>query len=101
MKVMKMLLAVAVAGASIPALPTAAAAETWSEEQDAYFMSCVNEYVTRNMGSPDAAAAYCYERAYGSERTGGGEPNTRTYPGPGNQCWGSFNTGCNPNVRPD
>lgn len=101
MKVLSAFLGGALLVTSMSMTSTPAQAESWSEERDAIFLSCVEQYVARNMGSPDAAAAYCYERAYGSERTGGGEPNTRTYPGPGRRCVGSFNDHmCNPDVRP-
>jgi hypothetical protein len=39
------------------------------DAEDAYFESCVFEYVNRRMGNPDQAAAYCYEKAYGSEQS--------------------------------
>jgi hypothetical protein len=69
-----------------------------TDAQDAYFESCKTEYISRNMGNDDAATAYCYEKAYGSETSGGGSGEVR-YVGEGNQCYGS-QVQCNPNLRP-
>lgn len=85
---------------STPLGSPAAAQYNTFEEQDAYYASCVEQYVARNMGTPDQAAAYCYTKAYGSETTGGGQPNTYPRPAPGPDCWGSFNLGCNPYEKP-
>ena len=70
------------------------------EEQDAYFMSCKEQFIARNMGNDDAATAYCYPKAYGSETSGGGEPNTYPRPAPGNTCYGE-QAPCNPYIRPN
>jgi len=87
-----------VVGAAIVVVPLASgsALAVDRDAQDAYFDSCVTEFVRRNMGSPDAAAAYCYVKAYGTETSGGGYPE-RTYFPKGDSCFGSYTSGCNTN----
>ena len=71
--------------AALACAPLAWSAASATDAQDAYYQSCVDQYVARNMGTPDAAAAYCYPKAYPNE--GGGYPGTdpgapSTTPGP-------------------
>lgn len=69
-------------------LPVRVSAQSSVADPDAYFESCVSEYVRRGMGNADAAAAYCYPKAYGSETTGGGENSGWIYvPVPVTRCW--------------
>ena len=88
-----------VAVAALACAPFAWSAASATDAQDAYFESCVQQYVARNMGTPDAAAAYCYGKAYGSETSGGGQSNIPT-PVPPALCYGDCDFGnTNPQFR--
>lgn len=70
-------------------VPSPALATTL-EEQDAMFDDCTSRCTS------DACYAACYTYAYGSETSGGGQPNQYPVP-PGDRCTNSFNGTCRPN----
>lgn len=95
----KFLVTAALLTSSFAASSASAQAPKSEEQKEIDYNNCRTEYVSRGMGNDDAANVYCYQREYGSETSGGGDPE-RTGTGTGNVCYGSVSP-CNPYTRPN
>jgi len=99
MALCKSLVATALLASSFATISVSAQVPKSAEQKEIDYYNCRTEYVSRGMGNDDAANVYCYQREYGSETSGGGDPE-RTSPGNGNVCFGSVSP-CNPYTRPN
>lgn len=74
--------------------------EQW-EEMDAEFLACKERFIRDGFGDDNLATQWCYERVYGSEQSGGGDPDPLPLPGDPPVCKDNFGPACAPNERPN
>lgn len=85
MKAFAMLAPISLAVLPLTATPASA---SFNPAADAYYESCLHEFLSRQMGTTNDAVAFCYPRAYGSETSGDGDPNNPKLPKGGYRCYG-------------
>lgn len=86
---MKIRFMLMVAAAAVSPISSANARVLSDEERDAIYQQCYELYLALPGKTENDANAYCYPRAYGTDVTGGGDPNVITIPVPGQYCHGS------------